>query len=93
MNFAPESIEGSELDTNLRKAVCHLLKLDERTTGLPLRVGVLNGVVHLAGEVPSLEIWELVGEIVARLTNVRGVVNRISAPGAPKPDRTIHLDL
>lgn len=57
-----------------------------------VRVGVLNGVVHLAGSVDALEARQLAADLAGQLPSVRGVVNRIEAPGAPRPDRTINLD-
>jgi hyperosmotically inducible periplasmic protein len=57
-----------------------------------VRVGVLHGIVHLAGDVPSLEIRQAVADLVRQVPGVRGVANRIAAPGAPRPDRTINLE-
>jgi osmotically-inducible protein OsmY len=56
-------------------------------------VGVLNGVAHLAGAVDALAIRTAAEELVQRMEGVRGVVNRIEAPGAPSPAREINLDL
>lgn len=80
-------------DDRLRTAILEALSADARTASLELRVGVANGVAHLAGRVTSLELWRLVETIAARTPGVRGVVNRIEAPGAPSPARTIHLDI
>lgn len=89
----PNEIEYTRLDKRILHDVYQALKNDKRVASFELRIGVLNAVVHLTGEVPSLQIWELVQEIAARIPDVRGVVNRIEAPGAPEPARTIHLDL
>lgn len=78
-------------DESLRAAVLALFATDERTASADLHVGVLNGIVHLAGEVPSLEIWSFAEHLAASISGVRGVVNRIEAPGAPPPSRTVHL--
>ena len=80
-------------DDDLRAAVHAALAADERTAAAELRVGVLNGIVHLAGAVDSLARRAAAEEIALRIEEVRGVVNRIEAPGAPNPARTIHLDL
>ncbi len=80
-------------DENLRQAVLLALKTDAHTAGLCLRVGVLNGIAHLGGDVPALPIWERAAEVTAGVPGIRGVVNRIAAPGAPSPGRIINLDL
>ncbi len=86
--------EGQQtMDTDIRLAVFKALAEDGRTAPLSLRVGVLNGLVHLAGQAPSLEIWSLAERLAAGIPGVRGVVNRIEAPGAPSPARTINLVL
>lgn len=86
--------EGQQtIDAEMRLAVFKALEADEHTAPLNLRVGVLNGIVHLAGQAPSMEIWSLVEHLAAGIPGVRGVVNRIEAPGAPSPARTINLDL
>ncbi len=58
-----------------------------------LRVGVLYGVVHLAGSVSSLAMRRTAEALARSVPGVRGVVNRIDAPGAPSPTRIINLDL
>jgi hypothetical protein len=58
-----------------------------------VRVGVLNGIAHLAGTVDSLAERTAVEDLVRGILGVRGVVNRIEAPGAPNPARTINLDI
>ena len=87
----PETTPNS--DEQLRTRIIQALTLDERTAALDLRVGVLNEIAHLAGQAPSLDIWNLTEGIVLGVTGIRGVVNRIDAPNAPLPARTIHLDL
>lgn len=57
------------------------------------RIGVLNGIVHLAGTASSLTERAGIEERVCSMPGVRAVVNRIAAPGAPPPGRTIQLDL
>jgi hypothetical protein len=43
--------------------------------------------------VASIETRILAAELVGEITGVRGVVNRIEAPDAPSPARTINLNL
>lgn len=78
-------------DTVLRQAVLKALASDKKTSSLNLRVGVHNALVHLGGEAPSEEIWHLAEILAADVAGVQGVVNRIAAPGAPKPQRVITL--
>ena len=80
-------------DDNLRTAVLARFAEEDNTAFANLRVGVLNGIVHLAGIVSSLETWTIAAELAGAVPGVRGVVNRIEAPGAPSPARTIHLDI
>ena len=82
-----------ELDENLRAAILAVLADDQRTAGADLRVGVLNGIAHLAGTVGSLEERALAESLAQGVPGVRGVANRIEAPGAPSPAREINLDL
>jgi osmotically-inducible protein OsmY len=80
-------------DHNVRKTILAKFAADERTAFANLRVGVLNGIVHLAGVVTALEIRIAAAELAEDVPGVRGVVNRIEAPGAPSPARTVNLDL
>ena len=90
--MSPASLEHST-DEYLRDAVLNAFAMDETVASFNLRVGVLNAVVHLGGSVPSLDAWAKAEQIAAGVPGVRGIVNRIDAPGAPNPSRTIHLDL
>lgn len=83
----------SNLDDSNRVAILAALAAEERTAQAELHVGVLNGIVHLAGTVADLEIRALAEELAQSVEGVRGVVNRIEAPGAPSPAREINLDL
>lgn len=58
-----------------------------------IQVGVDNCIVHLAGSVPDLRIRDQIEYDIAKIHGVRGVVNRIDAPGSPPPGRTIDLNL
>jgi osmotically-inducible protein OsmY len=80
-------------DESLRAAILAALAADERTAMAELRVGVLNGVAHLAGAASSLPARAAAQELAGKIPGVRGVVNRIEAPGAPSPGREINLDL
>ena len=83
----------SNSDESLRAAILAAFAADDRTASADLRVGVLNGIVHLAGSVDTLEKCTAAEEIAEESPGVRGVVNRIEAPGAPSPARTINLNL
>ncbi|MFO7584065.1 MAG: BON domain-containing protein [Anaerolineales bacterium] len=80
-------------DEKLRTAILSRFAMDERTAYVNLRVGVLNGIAHLAGAVTSNEIRIIAAELAEAETGVLGVVNRIEAPGAPSPARIINLRL
>ncbi len=84
---------SDQRDEELRLAILSEFRADSRIASFDLRVGVLNGIAHLAGKVDSLENRGLVEKLAGQVTGVRGVVNRIEAPGAPSPGRTIHLEL
>lgn len=60
---------------------------------LNIRVGVLNGIAHLAGTVNSMVKRQTAEELAKQVAGIRGVVNRIEAPGAPSPSRSVNLDL
>jgi len=80
-------------DESLRAAILAALAADERSATVELRVGVLNGVAHLAGAACSLQVRAAAQELAGKIPGVRGVVNRIEAPDAPSPGREINLDL
>jgi osmotically-inducible protein OsmY len=79
-------------DEGLRAMVLQALAADARFGTLKLRVGVLKAIVHLGGSAPSQKDRSQAEQIAAGIQGVRGVVNRIEAPGAPSPSRSIHLD-
>jgi osmotically-inducible protein OsmY len=87
------SIQNQTTDEKLRTAILSRFAADDRIALANLRVGVVNGIVHLAGVVNSIETRILAAKLAEDVEGVRGVVNRIEAPGAPRPDRTINLDL
>jgi osmotically-inducible protein OsmY len=80
-------------DEILRKAILARFAADDHTAFANLRVGVSKGIVHLAGVVSSTEVRVVAAELVLTFHGVRGVVNRIDAPGAPSPARTVNLNL
>ena len=80
-------------DISLREEIINKLANDHRTARVEIRVGVLDTIAHLAGTVNSLEIRTAAETIASGVENIRGVVNRIQAPGSPAPSRTIHLSL
>ena len=81
------------LDESLRAAILAAFTADDRTASSNIRVGVLNCIAHLAGAVDSLAGRLAAEEIAGQVPGVRGVVNRIEAPGAPSPAREINLNL
>jgi osmotically-inducible protein OsmY len=78
-------------DEALRAAILAVFAEKPRIVSAELRVGVLNGIAHLAGTAASLEIRNLAEELAKNVRGLRGVVNRIEAPGAPSPGRRIDL--
>lgn len=83
---------NSTSDESLRAAVLAIFAADSRTASAGLRVGVLNGIAHLAGLVDSLAKRAAAEELAGQVPGVRGIVNRIEAPGAPSPARTVNLN-
>ena len=81
------------LDESLRAAILAAFAADDRTASADLRLGVMNGIAHLAGTVDSLVERDAAEELAGQVPDVRGVVNRIEAPGAPSPAREINLNL
>lgn len=81
------------VDETLREEIIAALAADPWTKDIKVRVGVLNSIVHLAGRVDSLAKRTAAEEIALARQGVRWVVNRIEAPGAPDPTRTININL
>mgnify|MGYP003752915175 FL=1 len=78
-------------DESLRVSVLTTLATDSRVACADLRVGVLNGIAHLAGTVETLAQRNAAEDLAGHTPGVRGVVNRIQAPGAPSPARSVDL--
>jgi len=93
MHVTMIEISPSNLDERLRAAILTVLAAEVQTVGADLRVGVLNGIVHLAGSVDSLHKRARAEDLIHDVPGVRGVVNRIEAPGGPSPAREINLNL
>lgn len=88
-----ENQTAETADEKIRERILAALDFDQRTSGAGLRVGVLNGVVHLAGYLDSLLRRSAAEQIANQVSGVRGVVNRIEGPGGPSPARVVQLDL
>ncbi|PKN84650.1 MAG: hypothetical protein CVU46_13505 [Chloroflexi bacterium HGW-Chloroflexi-8] len=80
-------------DETLREVILTVFATDSRTASADFRVGVMYGIAHLAGVVDSLSKRDTAEELAKQVQGIRGVVNRIEAPGAPSPSRPINLDL
>lgn len=78
-------------DDDLRDAVQKALAADPDTAVLSLRVGVLHAIVHLGGQASSASLRQRAEAVAAGVAGVRGVANRIEAPGGPSPARTVNL--
>lgn len=85
-------VASTNADGKMRLAILAALAADDRTASASLRVGVLNGIAHLAGVVDSLDIRSAAEELARQTPGLRGVANRIEAPGAPSPAREINLN-
>lgn len=79
-------------DANLREIIFTIFASDSRFSSSDLRVGVLNGIVHLAGKVNTMADRDAVEQLARQVSGIRGVVNRIDTLGAPSPSRIIDLD-
>ncbi len=86
-------MDYSKIDQDIRDKVYQELCSNQLTFRNTIRIGVLNAVVHLAGEASDLETWNKIQRVAEKIPGVRGVVNRIEAPGAPEPTRRIDLQL
>lgn len=89
--FTPTSDTSVEVDLSVEDhqpgdeaiadAVRRELREDAETTDLPIRVVVVNGVVHLHGKVSSLEDAEAAEDVASRVPGVREVLEELELPG------------
>ena len=63
------------------KAKVNLKKTDEQLKKAHIGVTSYNGVVLVAGQVPSAELKELAGAVVGKVRNVKRVHNELSVAG------------
>jgi osmotically-inducible protein OsmY len=84
---------NSSIDEDLREIILTNFATDNQIASDDLRVGVLNGIAHLAGAVDSMTKRHRAEKLAKHVPGIRGVVNRIKAPGAPSPSRAVNLDL
>ena len=80
-------------DIKLRAQVIETICANQQFNQLDIRVGVNKGIVHLGGSAPSIECRQIIEDCVRKISRVRAVVNRIDAPGAPSPSRTVELNI
>lgn len=80
-------------DEMFRAAVLSVLSENGLNVVVELHVGAVNSIVHLAGRVDSMAMRSSAEELARSIPGVRGVVNRIEAPGAPSPTRIVNLDM
>ncbi len=85
--------DSGHADETLRDAILAAFAADNRIAADNLRIGVLNSIAHLAGNVNDLSKRDLAEALAQQVPGIRGVVNRIDCPGAPSPARTVNLDL
>ncbi|RCK74678.1 MAG: hypothetical protein ANABAC_1395 [Anaerolineae bacterium] len=85
------NIRNNSTDHDLHDQVRRALAAHPELREAEIRVGTANGFVHLAGKVSSLSVYLLIERIVKDIPGIKSVINRIEAPGAPSPSRSIHL--
>lgn len=83
----------SEADETIRTEILQNFALDHRINRFDLHVGVLHCIVHLSGSVDTIATRRRLENVAKQVPGVRGVVNRVEAPGSPRPDRKINLNL
>lgn len=65
-------------DEDLREQVIAALRADAATTELVIAVTVRNGIVHLRGEVQTLDDTEFAEEVAARVPGIHTVVEELT---------------
>ena len=74
-------VSDHELAVNIAQA----LSRDERTRTYFLNVSANHGWVTLIGEVPTIDAFEAVEEVLSRVPDVRGILNLPVVSGLPDP--------
>ena len=74
-------VSDHELAVNIAQA----LSRDERTRKYFLNVSANHGWVTLIGEVPTIDAFEAVEEVLSRVPDVRGILNLPVVSGLPDP--------
>ena len=67
-------------DEDISAAVLRELRQDASTTDLVIHVGTRNGVVHLRGEVPTIEDAENAEDVASRVPGVKEVREELRIP-------------
>ena len=75
-------VSDHELAVNIAQA----LSRDERTRKYFLNVSANHGWVTLIGEVPTIDAFEAVEEVLSRVPDVRGILNLPVVSGLPDPE-------
>jgi len=75
-------VSDHELAVNIAQA----LSRDERTRTYFLNVSANHGWVTLMGEVPTIDAFEAVEEVLSRVPDVRGILNLPVVSGLPDPE-------
>jgi hypothetical protein len=82
---------GLIADPDLQIAVAQAIGQDPRLNSERIRVGVQHGIVTLSGAVSSLDARRIAGERAVSVSQVRGVLNYLSAPGVEVSERTLRV--
>ena len=72
--------DGPVGDDDIRQQVVEALRSDAATIDLVIDVIVRNGVVHLRGQVPTLDDADSAEEVVGRVPTVREVIEELEIP-------------
>jgi len=72
--------DGPAGDEDIRQQVIEALRSDAATIDLVIDVIVRNGVVHLRGQVPTLDDAEFAEEVAGRVPTVREVIEELEVP-------------
>ena len=78
-------------DPDLQIAVAQAIGQDPRVNRERIRVDVQHGIVTLSGAVSSLDARRIAGERAVSVSQVRGVLNYLSAPGAEAGESVLRV--